>query len=71
MLYNREGSTKLRDVMEKFWKFVEYVMVTPIAIFTTARFDQEYEKLIQYVESLKNNKLFYYKAYFQNKLNRM
>lgn len=71
MLYNREGSTKLRDVMEKFWKFVEYVMVTPIAIFTTARFDQEYEKLMQYVESLKNNKLFYYKAYFQNKLNRM
>lgn len=71
MLYNRDGVVKLRDVMDKFWKFVDYVMVTPIALFTTARFDQEYEKLIQHVESLKNNKLYYYKAYFQNKLNHM
>lgn len=71
MIYNRATEIKLRDNMESFWKFVEYVMITPIAIFTTARFDQEYEKLIKYVESLKNNKLLYYKAYFQNKLNNM
>ena len=69
LLQRKPGITVFRDAMEKFYKFVEYVMATPIALFGNARFDQEYEKLIQHVNSLKNNRLYYFSAVFQNYLN--
>lgn len=69
LLARKPNTVRWKDAFEKFYKFVEYVMATPIALFGNARFDQEYETLVQHVNNLKNNRLYYFKAVFQNYLN--
>ena len=59
---NAPKQESLENTVKAFYAVIEYLASTPRHMLTSARFQQEYNKLVENVEKLMNNSLYYRKA---------